>query len=192
MTGVQGYQPRVVILLDPRFGCRERHDVIADAVKDERGLAAGRIAGMVGRIVEQIDREPAHVASGVMIDLGVAAGAPLGYLVRAEGLGPASREAERGGEQHHSFDLRVRGGVQRREIAPHAGTHENGGLLVEQASDEIQLTGDGEVLEVTLVEGRNFEGNAGRLEFLAKELGLARKGSGGKAVKVEIAHRSAG
>jgi len=110
---------------------------------------------------------------------------PARYSFATKAAQPEMIEVESRGEQNEAMDFRMVRGIQCSQIAAKAGTNERGGRAVKKALDDLELPGDGQVLEIALGQIRDFELKASRTKPGRKKLALSRGRAGGEAMQIE-------
>src|SRR5579884_1235295 len=120
MPGVDKAQGDVGMLAGERNGQLRRHDFVAAALKQDRGLREVRIAAVFLRIFDERVIEVMYKSVGVMLHVEYAGLLPTQHGFRTEMLRELLGEVEGRRHQDKALDLRVALGVERGETAAQA------------------------------------------------------------------------
>jgi len=178
MTGAEGSR---------RF---DRYHRIVHAVDHQRRLIKIRLILIVRRILDKTVAERPIFLIRVVEKLERSVVFPTIQLI-AIASAPAAGELKRRGKQHQALDIRMPRSVQRREITAQARSHHHHRFAMDGAIDHVQHSRDGHVLEIALVELRDFKRDARVFKSRAKKLGFARLRTRRKAVQINHARHLA-
>jgi len=154
-------------------------------MKEQRRLKKVGEGSEAGGVAYKFKIQGHFARSGVVKDRHGAVTFPGRYGFGTQAAQPEMIEIEGWGEQNETMDFRVVRGIQCSQIAAKAGTNESGGRAVKQALDNLELPGNGQVLEITLGQIWNFELKASRAKSGREKLGLSRGRAGREAVQIE-------
>src|ERR1019366_3752133 len=111
-----------------------------------------------------------------------------GGLRRTDFFIPAPRESEGRREKDQPRHFRMCCSIERGEIPAHARPNQANEIPANHAFEDVQLTGNREVFEVSPIHGRDFHRNAMRCQSSPELHGLARLRTGSETVNIAKLH----
>jgi len=154
-------------------------------MKNEGGLRKSGKRIEVSCIVEELIAERYLALLPIMENRNPALCPPLGDPFGTKRPVPELVESKGRREQNETIHFLVAGCVQCRQISSEAGTNKYDWLLTDQAFNQLQLPGDGELLKSAFGKIRYLNGKIQVTKLADKKASFPGVRAGGKPVEIE-------